>query len=203
MRPPSHDPDPDDSQARRWLRDAAAGDRVAFERLYRQLYPRLVRFLGRATGRRDVVDDAINDAMLVVWRKAAEFRGDSKVSTWVMGIAYRCMLKGLRSGAPADELNESALSHLVLDELPSAANDAAGHELRDWLAQGLKTLPEEQRTTVVLAYAVGETCESIAEIMGCAVGTVKARLFHARVRLRNVLPALGGDKPRAANGDPA
>ena len=39
---------------------------------------------------------------------------------------------------------------------------------------------------------MGESCEDIAAIMGCAVGTVKARMFHARMRLRHVLPALGG-----------
>ena len=64
---------------------------------------------------------------------------------------------------------------------------------RDWLSQGLNSLPEEQRVTLELAYFMGESCEDIAAIMGCAVGTVKARMFHARVRLRNVLPALGGD----------
>ena len=41
---------------------------------------------------------------------------------------------------------------------------------------------------------MGESCEDIAAIMGCAVGTVKARMFHARVRLRTLLPALAGSE---------
>jgi RNA polymerase sigma-70 factor (ECF subfamily) len=197
MATPSPVTDAEDLEALRWLRAAAAGDRAAFERLYRRMHPRLVRFLGRNVPRRDLVDDVINDTMLVVWRKAGEFRGDSRVSTWVTGIAYRCMLKALRDGAPAQEISESALDGYALDAEP-ADDAAAGHELRDWLARGLKTLPEEQRTTLVLAYTVGESCERIAEIMGCAVGTVKARLFHARIRLRSVLPALGGDARKTA-----
>ena len=44
-------------------------------------------------------------------------------------------------------------------------------------------------TPVVLAYAVGETCESIAEIMGCAVGTVKSRVSRARKALHGILEA--------------
>ena len=44
-----------------------------------------------------------------------------------------------------------------------------------------------------LAYFLGQSCEEIAAIMNCATGTVKARMFHARLRLRNTLPALGGD----------
>jgi RNA polymerase sigma-70 factor (ECF subfamily) len=42
---------------------------------------------------------------------------------------------------------------------------------------------------------VGHTLEDVATIMQCPVGTVKARLFHARVKLRNVLPALAGESP--------
>ena len=83
----------------------AAGDRAAFEDLYRRQHPRLVRFLRRFCGRRELIDEVINDALWVVWRRAASFRGDSKVSTWITGIAYRCMLKALRD-VPAAELGE-------------------------------------------------------------------------------------------------
>lgn len=201
MNPVSPPPDAEDAQARRWLRAAADGQRADFERLYRWMHPRLTRFLLRHLAKRDLVDDVINDAMLIVWRKAADFRGDSKVSTWITGIAYRCMLKALRDGTPAQEIAEGAEGAPELDDTPAPDEPAAQHELRDWLARGLKTLPEEQRSTLLLAYAMGETCEAIADIMGCAVGTVKARLFHARLRLRNVLPELGGERPRTSNGD--
>ena len=66
-------------------------------------------------------------------------------------------------------------------------------ELRDWVQHGLDLLPTEQRMTIELAYFLGQSCEEIAQIMNCAVGTVKARMFHARVRLRNTLPSLGGE----------
>jgi RNA polymerase sigma-70 factor, ECF subfamily len=63
----------------------------------------------------------------------------------------------------------------------------------------LKTLPEDQRVTLELAYFMGCSCEEVAAVMGCAVGTVKARMFHARVRLRNVMPMLAGER-NAAQG---
>jgi RNA polymerase sigma-70 factor (ECF subfamily) len=69
--------------------------------------------------------------------------------------------------------------------------------MRDWVRHGLDLLPPEQRTTLELAYYLGQSCEEIARIMNCAVGTVKARMFHARVRMRNTLPALGGDSSRS------
>lgn len=168
----------------------AGGDRRAFEALYRQMYPALSRFLARHCAHRELIDEIINETFWVVWRKAANFRGDSKASTWVIGIAYRCMLKMLRehrtNAGHASADNESATSN-GHDE-----TDSEQRELREWLGRGMSLLPAEQRTTLELAYYLGQSCEEIAAVMGCAVGTVKARLFHARVRLRNSLPALAG-----------
>ncbi len=187
-----------DALDRACLHATALRDRAAFERLYRRHHLRLLRFLRRFSTRRELIDEVVNDAMWVVWRRAAEFRGDSKVSTWITGIAYRCMLKALRGGAPADELSESALAAADRQQWAhSPIHPDAERELRDWVAQGLRTLPDDLRTTIELAYGVGLSCDEIAGLMGCAAGTVKARLFHARVRLRNVLPALGGQAARA------
>jgi len=193
---PFHPPTDTDAQDRAWLRAVALRDRSAFEALYRHHHGRLARFLIRFTSRRDVIDEVINDSFWIVWRKAADFRGDSKVSTWIIGIAYRSLLKALRQTAPAQEVSESTLDDFSLDAIHGSPVDDQARELRDWLARGLDTLPEDQRATLVLAYFMGESCEDIAAIMGCAVGTVKARMFHARMRLRNCLPALGGDAPR-------
>jgi RNA polymerase sigma-70 factor (ECF subfamily) len=65
-------------------------------------------------------------------------------------------------------------------------------ELRDWVAHGLSHLPVEQRLALELAYNMGHSIEEIAEITDSPVGTVKARMFHAREKLRQYLPVLGG-----------
>lgn len=176
----------------------ARGDRVAFERLYRQHHARLARFLVHHTAQRDLVDEIINETFWVVWRNAHSFRGDSKISTWIVGIAYRCMLKALRS-QPAAPAHSTSAEQPSPDESNHAESESDQRELRDWLQRGLSLLPPDQRMTIELAYYLGQSCEEIAAIMDCAVGTVKARLFHARVRLRNTLPALGGDFPDQAS----
>ena len=56
-------------------------------------------------------------------------------------------------------------------------------------------LSVDQRVVIELVYGVGHSLDEVAAIMQCPVGTVKARLFHARVKLRNVLPSLAGDAP--------
>nr|WP_316643787.1 RNA polymerase sigma factor [uncultured Roseateles sp.] len=178
-----------DSLDRVELCAAAAGNREAFENIYRRYFPRMTRFLRRFSTRDDVIEDVINSAMWVVWSKAGAFRGESRVGTWITGIAYRCMLKALRDGTPAAEVSQDGLVHGEFDEA-SAASPEADDELRDWVSKGLRLLPDDLRATMELAYLAGLSCAEIATVMGCAEGTVKARMFHARLRLRNLMPAL-------------
>ncbi|HEV3423857.1 MAG TPA: sigma-70 family RNA polymerase sigma factor [Paraburkholderia sp.] len=167
------------------LERVVAQDKAALAALYREYHRRLVRFLGRFTRRDDVIEEVINDTFLIVWQKAAEFRGQARVSTWLMGIAYRVTLKALRQGG----LSHEPL-HAENDERTS--EPFADHELADWVAKGLTRLSAEQRLVLELAYVMGHSLEEIAEITVAPVSTVKARMFHARVKLRNVMPALAG-----------
>jgi RNA polymerase sigma-70 factor (ECF subfamily) len=80
-----------------------------------------------------------------------------------------------------------------LDDCPEQTVDPVlDTEVQDWLEQGLERLPDEQRLAVELAYNMGHSMEEIAEISGAPVATVKTRMFHARQKLRQYLPALGG-----------
>lgn len=178
------------------LHRIARQDRAALAQLYRAYQPRLARFLHRFTRQEGLIEEVINDTFWVVWQRAAQYRGDARVSTWIMGIAYRQALKAFRDG------DDPAL-HDSGDELePLLVADVDGErETRDWLDKGLRRLPEDLRLTVELVYGQGHTLEETAAIMGCPVGTAKSRLFHARVRLRNLLPALAGEQaPAAAQG---
>ncbi len=178
----------DDRLDRELLRLIAAQDSNALEHLYVEYFRRLLQFLSRLSSQREALEEAINDTFWIVWSKAADFRGESRVSTWIMGIAWRCALKALRrnSDASAEALALSTPSELQL------AESFALEERRQWLEHGLATLPFEQRATLELAYFVGHSCEEIASIMGCPVNTVKARMFQARIKLKNLLPKLGG-----------
>ena len=179
-----------DATDRLLLQRMSAGDRIALATLYRSYHGRLSRFLSRLTRRADVIDEVINDCLWIAWQKAGEFRGDSRVSTWIMGIAYRCGLKALRQRGD-EPVEESTVS----EELVSSTDPDDDRELRDWLGKGLERLTADQRVAIELVYGVGHSLDEVAIIMQCPIGTVKARLFHARVKLRNVLPALAGDSP--------
>jgi len=161
-------------------------DSRALEALYLRFHRRLSRFLWRITPRYENVEEIVNDTFMVVWRRAADFRGSSAVSTWIIGIAYRIALKSLRR-------NDGLVRAQRYDSLPEPWVDPMKDaELSDWVAHGLSHLPIEQRLTLELAYSMGHSIEEIAEITESPVGTVKARMFHAREKLRQYLPVLGG-----------
>jgi len=186
--------DADEARDLRWIRAIAQGDRRAFEQLYLSYHAPLNRFLARSTDRRDLVDDVINETLWAVWRGATHFRGDSKPRTWIISIAYRTLMKFLRDrGMESHRGGQVALDDE--DQLHMADEHSSPERAvqRDWLAHGLSMLPADQCRTIELAYLLGQSCEEIATIMDCSVGTVKARMFRARVRLRNTLPRLGGD----------
>ena len=168
------------------LAAVGAGDRRALEELYLSYHRRLARFLSRFTPRYENVEEIINDTFLVVWQSAHDFRNASQVSTWIIGIAYRTALKSFRR----QKNHNGALS---LDDLPEQTVDpTVDTELHDWLSRGMSRLPLEQRLTLELAYHMGHSLEEIAAITDCPVGTVKARMFHAREKLRQFLPEMGG-----------
>ena len=181
--PAKHSPKERDSAL---LVAIAAGDRRAIEELYLSYHRRLARFLSRFTPRYENVEEIINDTFMVVWQSAKDFRNASQVSTWIIGIAYRTALKSFRR-------QKNHAGALSLEDYPEQTVDPTFEaEVRDWLKHGLNRLPIEQRLTLELAYNMGHSLEEIAAITECPVGTVKARMFHAREKLRQYLPTLSG-----------
>jgi len=172
------------------------GDRHALQSLYRKYYHPLLRFTYRITGRLELAEETVNDVMLVVWQDASVFEARSKVSTWIMGIAYRKAIK-LAQGARRWYSRFAAADFDASIERPERAEEPTEQaELEDLLEHALSALPPEQRAVVELTYYFGCSYEEIASIVNCPVNTVKTRMFHARGKLRAVLPRLGRDELR-------
>ena len=157
----------------------AAKDRDALSDLYSQYHARLFKFVFRMTRSYTAADELVNDIMLAVWRGAGKFRGDSKPSTWIFGIAYRQALKRL------SRKQLTIASHLDVDQLPDTQSKAVEQE--DWVRRGLETLPAAQRLAMELVFFLGLSYEEVAAVTECPVNTVKTRMFHARRKLKEQL----------------
>ncbi|HVS77796.1 MAG TPA: sigma-70 family RNA polymerase sigma factor [Steroidobacteraceae bacterium] len=174
-----------DQRERALLARIADRDGAAMKELYLLYHRRLARFLMRLTTRYELAEEIINDTFWVIWQHAGDFRGASRVSTWILGIAYRRGLKTLRYAGPAPA--ETDIEAAIGTEEP-----ALREEISEWLDVALQRLPLEQRMVIELAYHVGHSCEEIATIMQCPVNTVKTRMFHARRKLKTLLANLAG-----------
>ena len=180
----SDTPEPTAENEERTLLSAIAGkDRQALERLYVLYHPRLFKFIFRFANTYEQTDELVNDVMLVVWTRAHTFRGASRVSTWIFGIAYRLTMKRV-SRRRLRLVSGDAAENIVDQRDPLGEN-------RDWVIRSIEELPDAQRTTVILAFYAGFSYEEIAEITNCPVNTVKTRMFHARRKLKDILNRQG------------
>jgi RNA polymerase sigma-70 factor (ECF subfamily) len=162
----------------------ASGDLRAFEQLYRIYHPRLTRFLTNILRHTHLVEEAVNDTLMVVWRKPEAFNGASKVSTWIFAIAYRTALKARsRYKEPAEDPDGDRRAS------PDANPEAAlgQRQLQEVLLSAMSELSADHRAVVDLTYFHDAGYREIAEILDCPVGTVKSRMLHARRRLKDVL----------------
>lgn len=168
----------------------ANGDRAAFDRLYRRYYQRLFRFGLRVTGRMHLVEDVINETMIVVWRRAGDYRAAASVSTWVFGIAFRKSLRALAH----DGRGLTAFENMPQIDFASPAITERD-DMQATVRQAITALSAEQRAIIELTFRSGYSYQEIAQILDCPVGTVKSRMFHARAKLRPLLTRLLGDPP--------
>jgi len=167
------------------------GDRNALRELYTSYYQPLLRFIYRVTGRLDLAQEGVNDVMMVIWRSSGSFGHRSSVSTWIMGIAYRKALKLLAASRRwSDRIASVDFTDWVERSAPAGEHSDDG-DLRDLLDEGLRHLSPEHRAVVELTYFYGCSYEEIAAIAACPVNTVKTRMFHARAKLKALLPQLG------------
>lgn len=162
----------------------AAGEMRAFEELYRVYHPRLTRFLINMLRRPHLVEEAVNDAMMVVWRRPESFNGTSKVSTWIFAIAYRTGLKAL---SRLDEPQEDKDADRRPSDAADPERELGDRQVQKLLLGAMDRLSSDHRVVVDLTYYHDAGYREIAEIMNCPVGTVKTRMFHARQKLKDLL----------------
>ena len=167
-------------------RVADARDRAAFAELFARYAVRVKAFLIRGGAAHDVADEAAQEVMVSVWRRAGQYdAGKASVATWIYAIARNRRIDLIRRQTrPAPDPEDPLFQP---DPEPDPA-DTAAHADRDARVRGaLEALSDDQREVVRLAFYAGMTQTEIAEATGAPLGTIKSRLRLAFARLRGAL----------------
>ncbi len=169
----------------RWVERAQAGDRPAFEQLYRSHCDRIYALCWRMCGGdKGLAEDMVQEAFVRAWNKLDLFRGDSKFGTWLHRLAVNVVLSDRRIRVKRLQ-HEREMVDAVERTLVGDRDVFAG--LRKDLEAAIAGLPERARTVLVLYDIEGYRHSEIAEMTGMAVGSSKAQLHRARKLVRAVL----------------
>ena len=168
------------------LRQVAAGDRRALDELYRQHAPWLTARLMRRCGDPDIVDTAVQDTFVDVWRNASKFTPSSAVGAWIWTIGIRRLIDQLRKRRPPSPVGDMgpenhAIFHAVIaEEIPLALADTP-------VGQAFERLEPELQQVLAAVVFCGLTTKEAGRLLGIPTGTVKSRLARARARLKEQL----------------
>ena len=176
------------------LHAAAGGDRVAFEQVYRATAPRALGIALRLLRRRDLAEEAVQEAYVEIWRKAASFDpGRGPAPAWIASIVrYRAidLLRRLQRRAML-EAGETAME--IADSAPLASDLMVEMETAGRLAGCLDALRVDQEQAIRLAYFDGLTYEQVSHRLGAPIGTTQSRIRRGLLQLKRCLDDEGGN----------
>jgi RNA polymerase sigma-70 factor, ECF subfamily len=198
-----------DSDDAALLRAHVGGDREAFGELVRRHRDRLWAVALRTLGDREEAADAVQDALISAYRSADRFRGDAAVTTWLHRIVVNACLDRMRAAKvrradplPDDLEDRGGRGSLVTqDGTHDPADVSVAAERRRRVLDALETLPPAQRAALVLVDMEGYPVQEVAEMLGCAEGTVKSRCFRGRARLAALLGDLDPTAAEPSEGN--
>lgn len=160
-----------------------ANDRLILDQLILQYQHRLMRYLVRMTGSREVAEDLFQETWMRVLRRGSQFRGQSKFVTWLFTIARNLVFDMHRRGSPTqsfDEMTETGderrLRRAVREQTPY--DHCAARESAELISAAVEGLTPPQREVFMLRYREEMPLQEIARLTGQPISTVKARLYR-------------------------
>ena len=157
------------------------------------LLPSLRAFARGLCRHREMADDLAQDTMMRAWAARASYTQGSNFRAWMFMIMRNQFYTTLRKNARTTSLDPE-VAERVLFVAPAQQN---GINVDD-VAKALQKLPAEQREVLLLVGANGLSYEEAAEIMGCAMGTIKSRLARGRAALALLIDgSADGEMPTA------
>jgi RNA polymerase sigma-70 factor (ECF subfamily) len=162
--------------------------------IYRAHHAHVRAFAQRLLGCPAQAEDLVHDVFVALPKALVKFRGESSLRTFLIAVAVRHAQQHVR----AVSRRRAAERRLALEPQPSSGTPDASFEngeLGRILAMALDELPVDQRVAFVLCEVEERTSVEVAEMLGESDGNIRARVFHAKKKLRTLLERRAGRKP--------
>lgn len=194
-----------DSYEKKLIERLQRRDEAAFNEFVRLFQGRVFTIAARMLGDRGEAEDVAQEVFVAIFKAMHSFRGESKLSTWVLRIATnhtrnRLKYLGRRARGAHDELEALSERTDLQDAIATTSTirrpDTLSEEkaLKHLVEQALERLEPEQREILVLRDVEDLAYEEIQQITGLAEGTVKSRIHRARLALKVAVERLQGSK---------
>lgn len=181
---------------------AREGDQEAFGQLVRRHQPRIYRLALHMLRDRAEAEDVAQESFIRAYQALARFDGRSEAYTWLYRITVNLSLNTIRARksarvASSADANDPRLEALLTEKRPSHMSDPPGDasrkELYVALCDGIDSLSESLRTTLILVCIDGRSHEDASQILGAPEGTIAWRVHEARRKLRDFMATRGFD----------
>lgn len=193
----SHAADDDDAIDVALMRRVAKGDEEAFRSLVERHQHAVVGTIAKMLRDSAEAEDIAQRAFLRVWKHAGRWRPDAKFTTYLFTIVRNLVYnesrrRSRRKEVSGDERQEEAGYEASGERRAEPDAEALQRESEAEIDEVIRSLPEAQRTAVVLFAYESMSYEDIAKVLGTSVSSVKSLMFRARATLRDKLGHLMG-----------
>ncbi|UCC78278.1 MAG: sigma-70 family RNA polymerase sigma factor [Candidatus Zixiibacteriota bacterium] len=169
---------------------------IRFNDIFKTYQKPIYNYVLRMVRDNAIAEELTQEIFIKTYKNLSSFRGDSKLSTWIYGIATNACLDYFRAsdykkGKTTDLLDEDVLTEETGSEdikrILSIEEDLIKSEMAECIRDYIESLPGDYRTVIILHDLEGFKNREIAKIMGCTLDTVKIRLHRARRKLQSIL----------------
>jgi len=160
------------------------GDGEALDFLLKKLLPKLAAISRKLSANKNLADDALQEAIATMWKKAGQFNGESKVVTWMYVVIRNACIDILRKEEVRTKQN---ISDENLLERGDGSNFADSAVTQMVVRKAVFELPDELRDPVCLVFLSEYSVEETATLLGIPEGTVKSRCSRGKAQLAEKL----------------
>lgn len=183
------------------IQEVLTGNQAAYGELVTRYQSLAFTLAFRILGQREEAEEVAQDAFVKAYRHLADYRGQSRFSTWLYTIVNNTAISFLRKKKPdlrsLDE--EGVLERVDSRDSSFRADGVEQKSRRDLVNRAIRLLQPEDARILLLFYQAEQSLEEVASILGVETNTAKVRLHRARTRLRDKMQTVFPEEIKSLN----